>query len=249
MANVALLHAPGGSAFDTRSVLRDAGVTPAGFDHPELLSRALQRGHFEAIVFEIGDRDADWRARLENVRSQLQPATWLLAVGPGRELTVAALEAGADEYLHHPLDADLVRSRLAAALRRLHKLFSRQRTLSCGPYLLDMPSHTLRFGTASAVLTPRETDLLAMFFDNPGKTIPRVDLAHRSGMCATATSHAIEQQMYQLRRTLRRAAPGLVLRSAYGRGYVLQVAERHDSGTPGAQTKPPGTMDSPIGSM
>ncbi|AEG94065.1 response regulator transcription factor [Ramlibacter tataouinensis] len=246
MVSVGLLDAFGGNAFDTESVLRQAGVAPAKFEDWELLSRALYRHHFDAIVFVIGDRDDQWRARLEKVRSQLLPMTWLLVVGRGRELAVCALEAGADDYLCHPLEVDIVRSRLAAALRRQHKLFNGQRTISCGPYLLDIPTHTLRLEKSSVPLTSREAALLALFFNNPGATIPRVDLAHSSGIVESVTSHAIEQQMYQLRRKLRRVAPRLVLSSSYGRGYVLHVtAEDQGRRTRTAGTAPSDASRSP----
>jgi DNA-binding response OmpR family regulator len=222
--SVALLRTSCAGTCSTETMLRQAGLAIAGFDNLETLLNSISRGLIDAVVYEIANQNNKWRAQIKKLRFSLPPSMWLLAIGSGCELAVPALEAGADEYFNHPLHLSLVRSRTAAAFRRQHNLLGEHRIVSCGPYVLDLPSLTLKFQNASVLLTPREANLLALFFASPGLTIPRTVLAQSGGVAETETSHAMEQQLYQLRRKLRRIAPELALRSSYGKGYILHVS-------------------------
>jgi two-component system, OmpR family, KDP operon response regulator KdpE len=96
------------------------------------------------------------------------PILVLSAVGEEEE-KVAALDAGADDYVTKPFSVEELLARLRAALRRSAP--SGEPVLSVGRLVLDLDKHVFSVDGAQVSLTPNEYDLMRLFMRNEGKLL------------------------------------------------------------------------------
>jgi len=96
------------------------------------------------------------------------PILVLSAVGEEDE-KVAALDAGADDYVTKPFSVEELLARLRAALRRTAP--SGEPVLEVGRLRLDLEKHLFSVDGTQVAVTPNEYDLLRLFMRNEGKLL------------------------------------------------------------------------------
>jgi two-component system KDP operon response regulator KdpE len=96
------------------------------------------------------------------------PILVLSAVGEETE-KVAALDAGADDYVTKPFGGDELLARLRAALRRSGA--STLPVVEVGELRLDLEKRLVTVGGRAVSLTPIEYDLLRLLAENEGKLL------------------------------------------------------------------------------
>jgi two-component system KDP operon response regulator KdpE len=96
------------------------------------------------------------------------PILVLSAVGEEEE-KVAALDAGADDYVTKPFSVEELLARLRAALRRSAP--SGEPVLEVGRLVLDLDKHVFSVDGEQVSLTPNEYDLMRLFMRNEGKLL------------------------------------------------------------------------------
>jgi two-component system KDP operon response regulator KdpE len=82
---------------------------------------------------------------------------------------IAALDAGADDYVTKPFAIGELLARLRAALRRSGPTASP--VIEVGPIRVDLEKHDVSVSGRRVHLTPREFDLLRLFAQNEGKLL------------------------------------------------------------------------------
>jgi two-component system KDP operon response regulator KdpE len=92
----------------------------------------------------------------------------LSAVGEEQE-KIAALDAGADDYVTKPFSGDELLARLRAALRRTAP--SREPVLRIGELEIDRDRREVTMAGKPVSLTPTEWDLLRLLAENEGKLL------------------------------------------------------------------------------
>src|SRR5205823_11185923 len=97
------------------------------------------------------------------------PILVLSAVGEEAE-KVAALDAGADDYVTKPFGVDELLARLRAAMRRV--VGSPEPVVEVGELRIDVAARALQVRGRLVQLTPREFDILALLARNLGKLMP-----------------------------------------------------------------------------
>jgi two-component system KDP operon response regulator KdpE len=128
------------------------------------------------------------------------PILILSAVGEERE-KVAALDAGADDYVTKPFGMDELLARLRAALRRAGP--SGEPVLRVGELEIDLDKHTVTLGGKPVQLTPIEFDLLRLLAANEGKLLThRMILREVWGPAYATESHYLHVHVSHLRRKL-----------------------------------------------
>ena len=123
----------------------------------------------DAVILDLllpDGRGTDVAAELRTWTSA--PILVLSAVGEEAE-KVAALDAGADDYVTKPFGVDELLARLRAALRRTAP--SGEPVLTVGRLTLDLEKHLLTVDGEAVALTPNEYDLLRLFMRNEGKLL------------------------------------------------------------------------------
>jgi two-component system KDP operon response regulator KdpE len=124
----------------------------------------------------------------------------LSAVGDERE-KVAALDAGADDYVTKPFGIDELLARLRAALRRVEP--TTEPLLEIGGLRIDLVKRSLTAEGKRVQLTPHEFDLLALLARNPGKLLTHATILREVwGPRYGRESHYLHVYVSQLRRKI-----------------------------------------------
>jgi two-component system KDP operon response regulator KdpE len=145
-----------GYSVDTAATAKDA-LTQAAMRPPEavILDLLLPDGSGTDVAREL----RMWSSA---------PILVLSAVGEEKE-KIAALDAGADDYVTKPFSGDELLARLRAALRRTAP--SGDPVLEIGDLRIDRERRTVTMKGESVSLTPTEWDLLRLLAENEGKLL------------------------------------------------------------------------------
>jgi two-component system KDP operon response regulator KdpE len=148
------------------------------------------------------------------------PVIVLSAVGEERE-KVAALDAGADDYVTKPVGIDELLARLRAVLRRTAP--SGEPVVTVGELMIDLQKRLVTVRGTAVHLTPHQFDLLRVFAVNQGKLLThRMLLQEVWGPGYGNESNLLQVNVSQLRRKIEpdRAHPRYLLTEP-GAGYRL----------------------------
>jgi two-component system KDP operon response regulator KdpE len=159
------------------------------------------------------------------------PVLVLSAVGDERE-KVAALDAGADDYVTKPFGIDELLARLRAALRRRRAAI--EPTIDVGDVRVDIEARAVFRNGARVRLTPREFALLALLARNEGNLLThRAILREVWGRAYQTEAHYVHVYVSQLRRKLEAdpTRPRMLLTEP-GVGYRLVAPGERPESTP-----------------
>jgi two-component system KDP operon response regulator KdpE len=152
------------------------------------------------------------------------PIVVLSAVGEEAE-KVAALDAGADDYVTKPFALAELLARLRAALRRA--VPATQPVLRIGPLEIDREGRAVRRDGELVHLTPHEFDLLRVLAENEGKLMSHARILREVwGPAYQRESNYLHVYVSQLRRKIESdpARPRSLL-TVPGLGYRLVAPE------------------------
>jgi len=155
------------------------------------------------------------------LRGWSDAAVLVLSVVGEEAEKVAALDAGADDYVTKPFGMDELLARLRAALRRAQP--ETQPVLQIGGLEIDLENQAVRNNGSLLQLTPHEFRLLRLFALNEGKLLThRKILSEVWGAAYQTESHYLHVYVSQLRRKLEEdpARPRYILTEP-GAGYRL----------------------------
>src|SRR6201987_660484 len=93
----------------------------------------------------------------------------MLTVRNSEEDRVAALDAGADDFVTKPFRTPELLARIRAALRRVPSAQPSPNKIRVGDVLIDFDARTVSRARASVHLTPKELDLLRYLDTRPNK--------------------------------------------------------------------------------
>jgi len=149
--------------------LRGAGydVTTAATAEEALAAAAIRPP--EAVILDLILPDGSGTAVARELRRWTSvPILVLSAVGDEHE-KVAALDAGADDYVTKPFSGDELLARLRAALRRAAP--TSEAVLEIGGLRIDLERRVVSVDGREIALTPIEYDLLKLLAENEGKLL------------------------------------------------------------------------------
>jgi two-component system, OmpR family, KDP operon response regulator KdpE len=201
--------------------LRGAGYEVATAATAEqALSTAAMRPP-DAVILDLVLPDGSGVEVCRELRSWSSAPILVLSVVGDEAEKVAALDAGADDYVQKPFGIDELLARLRALLRRAAP--SGEPVLEIGELALDLEKRLVTVAGRRVQLTPNEFDLLRVLAQNEGKlmTHPAI-LREVWGPAYSAESHYLHVYVSQLRRKLEDdpARPRYLLTEA-GAGYRL----------------------------
>jgi two-component system, OmpR family, KDP operon response regulator KdpE len=148
------------------------------------------------------------------------PILVLSAVGDEQE-KVAALDAGADDYVTKPFGIDELLARLRAALRRVDVMTGP--VVELGDLVVDLERRLVTLRGEPVSLTPTEFELLRLFVRNAGKLLTHPTILREVwGPRYGDESHYLHVYVSQLRRKIEPdpARPRFLLTEP-GAGYRL----------------------------
>ena len=154
-----------------------------------------------AIILDVLLPDGHGTEVCRELRQWLSaPILVLSAVGDENE-KIAALDAGADDYVTKPFSVDELLARLRAALRRTSP--SREAVLEIGALRVDLERRLVMMDGRPVSLTPTEYDLLRLLARNEGKLLTHPAILREVwGPAYREESNYLHVYVSQLRRKL-----------------------------------------------
>jgi two-component system KDP operon response regulator KdpE len=184
-----------------RTSLRGAGYeVETAATAEEAIARAAMRPP-DAVILDLVLPDGSGTDVCRELRRWTDvPVLVLSAVGEERE-KVAALDAGADDYVTKPFGIDELLARLRASLRRV--VPSGEPVVEVGDLRIDLEKQSVHRDGRLVALTPHEFALLRVLAQNRGKLLTHLAILRAVWGPAYATeSHYIHVYVSQLRRKL-----------------------------------------------
>ena len=181
----------------------------------------------ELILLDLGLPDADGLDVTRQIREWSKaPIIVLSARGQERD-KVAALDAGADDYVTKPFGVGELLARMRVALRHAQVTESGgEPVFEGGGIKVDLSRRQVFRGTEEVHLTPLEYKLLATLVKHAGKVLTHRQLLKEVwGINAINQTHYLRVYMTQLRHKLE-ADPNQprLLQTEPGVGYRLRVS-------------------------
>ena len=209
------LQAEGWQVFEADTAQR--GLSEAGTRKPDLL------------VLDLGLPDADGMEVIRDVRSWSAVPIIVLSARVGEADKIAALDAGADDYLTKPFGVGELLARVRANLRRPRAAnpdgSTEEPLFPFGDVVVDRHARLVRRAGAEVHLTPLEYRLLTVLVSNAGRVLTHRQLLREVwGPSHADQSHYLRIYMGQLRQKLEAdpAQPKHLLTET-GVGYRLLV--------------------------
>jgi two-component system, OmpR family, KDP operon response regulator KdpE len=158
------------------------------------------------VILDLGLPDLDGLEVTRRLRAfSAVPVIVLSARGQERD-KVAALDAGADDYLTKPFSMAELLARIRVALRHLARETEPAdavQTYTVRDLTLDVARHRATIGARDVKLTPLEFKLLAELMREAGKVLTHQHLLRRVwGDSYTDQTHYLRVYMAQLRRKI-----------------------------------------------
>ncbi len=193
----------------------EEGLTLAASHRPEL------------ILLDLGLPDVDGLEVIQRLREWTAiPILVLSARGKERD-KVAALDAGADDYLTKPFGVGELLARIRAALRRAQRVDAAtgETVFATGELRVDVAKRQVFVGQREIHLTPLEYKVLALLVRHAGKVVTqRQLLTDVWGQAREEETHYLRIYVHQLRQKLEAnpVRPRYLLTEA-GVGYRLRT--------------------------
>ena len=179
-----------------------AGYEPIRADDATAGLREIARKPPDAVVLDLGLPDMDGQALIGRIRA-LSPVPIVVLSSRGDEAAkVAALDAGADDYVTKPFGAEELMARLRAALRHRLQQQGAERTFVSGDLSVDMVRHLVRRGTEDVKLSPKEYDILEQLAIHAGKVLTHKHLLREVWRDETVDPQYLRVYIRQLRQKI-----------------------------------------------
>jgi two-component system KDP operon response regulator KdpE len=155
----------------------------------------------DLVIVDLGLPDRDGMEVIAGVRAWSRVPIIVLSARSAEADKVAALEAGADDYISKPFGAREFSARIQVALRHSASAGATGAVLAIGPWRIDLKARTARDDAGRELhLTPIEYRLLEVLAEHIGFVVThRVLLQQVWGPASIEQTHYLRVYMKQLR--------------------------------------------------
>lgn len=183
---------------------------------------SLRAYDFDLVILDLGLPDMEGITILKGMRREQNSIPVLvLTAREGVDQQVAALDAGADDYMEKPFDLRELLARVRALLRRSHTDF--RHDIVVGSIRLNPVDRTLSTGSGRLLLPLREYEVLEALMLNSPRVVHKERLAQRMAISNDDVGdNAVEVYIHRLRRRLQ--PHGVAIRTMRGVGYLIEAA-------------------------
>jgi len=193
---------------DEAAILRtmDVNLRARGYDvqlatsGTQALALAARR-HPDAVILDLGLPDLDGIDVIRGLRGWTAVPIIILSARTAEAQKVAALDAGANDYVTKPFGIDELMARLRAALRVMTPI-EEAATVTTADFTIDLSAKRIRRQGRDVRLTATEWQVVEILARNPGRLITqRYLLEHVWGLTDTKTNY-VRVLMVAVRRKL-----------------------------------------------
>jgi len=211
------------SAEELVRALTQTGHQVDRHDGLDWFAEADKGGYSLILLVTKSDRANDAIASCSSIRWRF-PEVPVLVLSHGSSSLDRAkmLDAGADDCLQSPFEADEGVARARSLLRRVRK--ATERPFRLGELVLNARTGKLTVGNRPVDLARRECEILAHLLQQCGKTVSRAELSEAVWGTPALSSNLIEVHVRRLRAKLGHAAA--YIQTIRGVGYRVPNASQ-----------------------
>ena len=157
-----------------------ATLTAQGYEVHDVRSgeealEAVREQRFDLIMLDVNMPGMGGLEACRTIRATSEAAIIMLTVRSAEQDKVAALDAGADDYVTKPFSMPELLARIRASLRRI-PVGADSAVIEAGDLEINPAARTVTVAGRSVRLTPKEFDLLHFLATNPNVTIAHTRL-------------------------------------------------------------------------
>ncbi|MGD0877188.1 MAG: response regulator transcription factor [Anaerolineales bacterium] len=168
----------------------EEALTAAATEHPDI------------IILDLGLPDMDGVEVTRRLREWTQIPIIIISVREQERDKIAALDAGADDYLTKPFGVGELMARLRVALRRSAQI-DLEPVFTTGKLVIDLNQREVRLNEQLLALTPTEYDLLRTLAKHAGKVLTHGQLLRSVwGTAYESETHMLQVNISNLRRKI-----------------------------------------------
>lgn len=125
----------------------------------------------DVVLLDLGLPDKDGVEVVHKIREESNAPIIVVSARSEMMDKIAALDAGADDYLTKPFDPDELLARIRVAIRRLQSVDGSQDIVTNGLLKMDVSQGTVMVDNHELHVTPTEYKLLLLMLQNVGKVL------------------------------------------------------------------------------
>jgi len=185
----------------------DIGLRAGGYDVAlaatgEAALEMAAREEPDAVILDLGLPGIDGIQVARGLRGWSAVPIIVLSARGAEAVKVAALDAGADDYVTKPFGMDELLARLRAALRRANPAFD-VTTVRTPDFTIDLIAKTVTVPSGEVRLTPTEWQIVELLVRHRGRLVSQTQLLRDVwGPEYHDETHYLRVYMSQLRRKL-----------------------------------------------
>ena len=181
-------------------------------------------GHPDVIILDLGLPDMDGVEVTRSLREWTQTPVIVISIRESETDKVAALDAGADDYLTKPFGIGELMARLRVALRHSVAI-DQEPVFQHDGLVVDLSRRMVTVNDREVNLTPTEYDILRVLIKHAGKVLTHQQLGHAVWDTGyEPDAHLLRVNVSNLRRKLETdpSRPRYILTEP-GVGYRLKI--------------------------
>jgi DNA-binding response OmpR family regulator len=184
-----------------------------------------QTANYDVIILDLMLPKEDGLSLLQRWRrAGLKSHVLVLTARSGIEDKVRGLNLGADDYLTKPFELEELLARLRALVRRGHQI--KDPVVRVHDLEIDTATRTVKRGSRSVHLTPREYALLEFLAFHRGKVVTRSMIwEHLYDEHDESTSNVVDVYIRYLRNKIDKDFDLPLILTRWGEGYMLRGDE------------------------
>ncbi len=184
--------------------------------------RAALAGTYDAVVLDIMLPGMDGRDVVREMRRHnVSIPVLLLTARTSTAAKVEGLDAGADDYMTKPFEADELLARLRALTRRRGDVLLEQ--VSFADITLDLTTHDLSCGESAVHLSGKEYEVMRILMSSNTRVVSKHDLLARVWGDTDASENSVEAYVSFLRKKLAHIGSKVQVTTLRMLGYRLEV--------------------------
>lgn len=196
----------------------------------------------DLVILDLGLPDMDGKQAIAAIREWSGVPILVLSVRDGEAEKIAALDAGADDYVNKPFAIGELLARVRVLLRKRAAGAPEPSEIVAGPLTINLSSRCVSLHGAEVKLTRKEFDVLALLARHMGRLVGHKQILTTIwGPAHAADTHYLRIAIGHIRDKLGddAANPRFIITEP-GVGYRLIEAGPHLGAGPGAASDPGG---------
>jgi two-component system KDP operon response regulator KdpE len=163
-----------------RRIMRET-LTSAGYEVDDARNgleglEKVRQFHPDLVLLDINMPDMDGVKVCKAIRSDSNVAIIMLTVRKAEAEKVAALDAGADDFVTKPFSTPELLARVRAALRRVPMTHGGTGKLRFGELVIDFGTRTVARSSTAVHLTPKEWEVLRYLTQHANQAVSHREL-------------------------------------------------------------------------